>query len=83
MEAITAGCDVIGADMPYTYAVCRPSKVFDPYSAESIADAVIAYEKGGAVRSELVIRNMMAELIDLLTKPETMATKLRGGAITE
>lgn len=79
VEAITAGCDVIGADMPYTYAVCRPSKVFDPYSAESIADAVIAYEKGGAVRSELVIRNMMAELIDLLTKPETMATKLRMG----
>ncbi len=66
VEAITAGCDVIGADLPYMHAVCRPSAVFDPSSPESIADAVERYEKGGMPRSELLVRDQIDTLIDVL-----------------
>lgn len=43
IEAIEAGCNVIGADMPYIYAVCEPSVIFDPLSVDSIINAM---EKG-------------------------------------
>lgn len=66
IEAITAGCDVLGADLPYIHAICKPSGVFDPYSAESIADAVMEYEKREAKKSELTIYNHIEELIELL-----------------
>lgn len=78
VEAITAGCDIIGADMPYTYSVCKPSKVFNPFSPTSIADAVIEYEKGESDKSELKIHNMIGEMIELLT---TEAKPTVGGAI--
>lgn len=66
VEAITAGCDVIGADLSYTKSVCKPSVVFNPYSAESIAEAVMAYETGKMEKSELLIHNHISELINLL-----------------
>lgn len=68
VEAITAGCDVIGADLPYTYSVCKPSLVFDVNSAESIAEAVMVYEVGKAEKSELKIHNMIDEMIDMLSR---------------
>lgn len=66
VEAITAGCDVIGADLPYIHTICIPSGVFNPYSVESIANAVTEYEKGSAPKSKLLIRNQINELIDLV-----------------
>lgn len=67
VEAITAGCDVIGSDLPYLYSICKPSEVFNPYSAESIADAVIQYEKGKSKKSELLIYNQISDLIELIS----------------
>mgnify|MGYP002525196061 FL=1 len=67
IEAITAGCDVIGADLPYIYAICKPSLAFNPYSADSIANAVQKYEKGGTNKSELKVYNQISKMIDLLT----------------
>lgn len=68
IEAISAGCDILGADLPYTHAICAPSLLFDPYSPESIADAVIDYENGKTKKTELLVYNHIDELIDLLTK---------------
>ncbi len=68
IEAINTGCDVIGADLPYTYAICKPSAIFNPHNAVSIADAVIEYEKDNTTKSELLISNHIDELIDLLVK---------------
>lgn len=68
VEGITAGCDVIGADLPYTHSICKPSLVFDPYSVESITDAVMEYENGGSKKSELTIFNHISELIELITR---------------
>ncbi|KQT17892.1 hypothetical protein ASG31_03910 [Chryseobacterium sp. Leaf404] len=37
LEAIDCGCKVIGADLPYLYAVCKPSLTFNPLDEDSIA----------------------------------------------
>lgn len=66
IEAITAGCDVIGADLPYLRAICKPSVVFTPYSADAIADAVLKYENSCCKKSELTINNQIDNLIALL-----------------
>ena len=66
VEAITAGCDVIGSDLPFLHSICKPSGVFDPYSAESIANAVMEYENGSAQKSELTIYNHIDELVNLI-----------------
>lgn len=68
VEAITAGCDVIGSDLPFLHSICKPSGVFNPYSAESIAVTLLAYEKGDSRNSELTIYNHINELINLLTE---------------
>ncbi len=72
VEAVTAGCDVIGSDLPFLHSICKPSAVFDPYSAESIAEAVEEYEKGDCGRSELTVRNQIEELIDLIAYDRKM-----------
>ena len=66
VEAITAGCDVIGANLPYIHSICKPSEVFNPYSPESIADAVMRYESGLDPKSELLIYNHIDEIIEIL-----------------
>lgn len=71
VEAITAGCDVIGSDLPFLHSICKPSGVFNPYSAESIAEAVMAYENGSTKKSELTIYNHIDELVKLLTNQKT------------
>ena len=40
IEGIENGCNVIGANLPYTKAVCIPSLLFNPYSVDSIADVL-------------------------------------------
>lgn len=67
VEALKAGCDVLGSDLPFLHSICNPSGVFNPYSAESIADAVMKYEIGRARKSELLIRNQINELIELIS----------------
>lgn len=67
VEAVTAGCDVIGSDLPFLHSICKPSGVFNPYSFKSIAEAVMAYESENTKKSELTIYNHIDELVDLLT----------------
>lgn len=66
IEAVTAGCDIIGADLPYLHAICKPSVVFDPYSSKSIVDAVIEYEKGTSLKTTLLINNRIEDMVGLL-----------------
>jgi len=40
VEAIDSGCKVIGADLPYTFAVCSPSITFNPRSVKEIMEAL-------------------------------------------
>ena len=66
IEAVTAGCDIIGADLPYLHAISKPSVVFDPYSSKSIVDAVIEYEKGTSLKTTLLINNRIEDMVGLL-----------------
>ena len=67
IEAIEAGCDVIGCDLPYIYSACKPSEVFQPRNADSIVEAVKRYEEGKSLRTEILIKDRADDLIRLLT----------------
>ena len=66
IEAAEAGCDVIGCDLPYLYSVCKPSEVFQPQDPNSIAEAVLRYEKNPRKRTTLHIKDKADDLILLL-----------------
>lgn len=66
VEGLSAGCDVITSDLPYAYAICKPSEVFDPFDEKSIVDAVLRYEEGHSPKSVLTIHDCINELIELL-----------------
>lgn len=66
IEALEAGCDVLGSDLPFMHSVCRPSEVFTPQSPSSIAEAVIRYEQGTSPRSQILIKDEIEELIRII-----------------
>lgn len=68
VEAAEEGCDIIGSDLPYLYAVCEPSTTFKSCNPYSIADAVIRYEKGEEPKTRLTITDKADSLIDYLLK---------------
>ncbi|MDN5489885.1 MAG: glycosyltransferase, partial [Acinetobacter sp.] len=67
-EAIDGGCKVLGADLPYTYEVCNPSLVFDPYNVNGIENAIITAITQELTSSNKVISNDINQLILLLSE---------------
>ncbi|WP_312135017.1 glycosyltransferase [Sphingobacterium sp.] len=65
-EAIECGCKVIGADLPYMYAVCKPSLVFNPLDEESILDAFEESIRGYVQPSICLVHNKINQLVELL-----------------
>lgn len=68
VEGIEAGCDVIGADLPYMHAICKPSCVFEPCNSDSIVDAILSYEASQYNPTSLLIHDTVNEFIDFLIK---------------
>lgn len=66
VEAIDNDCKVMGADLPYTYAVCEPSIVFNPYKVESIIEGFKKSLNKDVVKSKSLIKNRVDDLIELL-----------------
>ncbi len=66
IEAIEAGCDVIGCDLPYIHTVCIPSETFVSRNSDSIVEAVLRYENNSCPVTILKIKDMVEELIDFL-----------------
>lgn len=66
VEALKAGCDVIGCNLPYMNSICIPSVVFEPYSSDSIVDAVLKYESGEVNKSNLKIGDKVTDFIKYL-----------------
>lgn len=66
VEAIENGCKVIGADLPYTYAVCKPSFVFNPLEVDSITEALSLSLQKNTINSESKVTNKIDTLISLL-----------------
>lgn len=66
VEAIENGCKIIGADLPYTYAVCKPSLVFNPLEVDSITEALSLSLQKNTINSESKVKNEINTLISLL-----------------
>lgn len=67
-EAIDAGCKVIASDLSYTYQVCNPSLVFNPFNRYSIGDAIIKAMREDLPSSQKIISNDINQLILLLSE---------------
>jgi predicted dehydrogenase len=68
IEGIIYGCKIIAADLPYTYAVCQPSIVFDPLSVSSIRLAIEESQTKNISKTVLITENRIDDLILLLTE---------------
>ncbi|MEC5156976.1 glycosyltransferase [Chryseobacterium sp. MP_3.2] len=66
VEAIESGCKVIGADLPYLYAVCKPSLIFDPLNEKSIENAFNEATHNDIVSSHSLVKNNIKELLNIL-----------------
>ena len=68
LEAMDNGCKIIGADLPYTHTVCKPSLIFDPYSIESITNSFYLASTTNIKLTEQLVFNEIKNLIKLLKK---------------
>jgi glycosyltransferase involved in cell wall biosynthesis len=66
IEAIENHCEVVGADLPYIYAVCNPSLVFDPLNVEDIANVFKRAVEEKIPHTEQLVFNEIDQLIALL-----------------
>lgn len=66
LEASENGCKVIGSDLPYTHAVCKPSFLFNPNEIESIANAFYNAVTENTRPTEQLVFNEIKSLIKLL-----------------
>lgn len=66
VEALEYGCDVLGPNVDYINSICKPSITFDLDNIDSIVHSVIVYERGECLKSRLLIRDNINELINLL-----------------
>tara|TARA_R110002072_G_scaffold258339_1_gene417008 strand:- start:7394 stop:8419 length:1026 start_codon:yes stop_codon:yes gene_type:complete len=70
VEAMECGCKVIGSDLPYTYAVCEPSIVFNPYNIYSMVAALENAVQGNVKPTKQVLFNEIDSIIKLLQHNE-------------
>lgn len=66
IEGITMGCKIIGANLPYTFAVCKPSLTFEPQDIFSIKSSILTALEKDTSFSFLKVENKMDLLIKLL-----------------
>lgn len=66
IEAIENGCKVIGADLPYTYAVCNPSIIFNPLDSNDIKRALQDSQQESIKNTQQLAFNQIDDLILLL-----------------
>jgi len=69
IEGIENGCQVIGADLAYTYAVCKPSITFNPKDIISISTALEkTLGSKPIMKTEQLVFNEIESLINMLKK---------------
>lgn len=68
IEAMAAGCDVIGCNLPYMHSVCKPSATFAASNPQQIVDAVIRYEEGNCEQTHAIIDDKIEEFISYINQ---------------
>jgi len=66
IEAVDSGMKVLASNLPYVYDVIKPSLTFDPYDKVSIADAVVKALNSDLPFPEVVTKNEVDRLVELL-----------------
>ncbi|MCM1291732.1 MAG: glycosyltransferase [Bacteroides sp.] len=66
IEAMAAGCDVIGCNLPYLHSVCRPSATFAPCDPHQIVKAVLKYEEGNCHKTQALISDKINEFVSYI-----------------
>ena len=67
IEASNYGCKVIASNLPYVHEIIRPSLTFDPYSVESISNAILkAIETDELPVTKVLVENKLDNFIDFI-----------------
>jgi len=66
VEAIDCGCKILGADLLYTYEVCEPSAVFNPYDKNAIVQCLSVSLNTNLPMSQSKISNQIHKIVELL-----------------
>lgn len=66
IEGVENGCQIIGADLPYTYEVCEPSITFDPLNVNDIVLALEQSINQIVKPTKQVIANEIDKIITIL-----------------
>jgi glycosyltransferase involved in cell wall biosynthesis len=67
IEAATAGCEILAADLEYVYDVVEPMATFNVCSPQDLADCVMStFEGGESGKTKIIIENKIENLLSLL-----------------
>ena len=67
IESVNHGCKVIASDLPYVHEIIKPSLTFDPYSIESISNAILkAIEKDNLPETKVLVENKLDNFVDFI-----------------
>ena len=66
IEGITFNCNIIGSDLPYTYEICDPSIIFDPYDSKSIESSFVKAMKSDYPSTVPTVSNKINDILKML-----------------
>jgi glycosyltransferase involved in cell wall biosynthesis len=67
IEAATAGCEILAADLEYVYDVVKPMVTFDVHDPEDLANCIIStFEGRNTGKTKIIIENKIENLLSLL-----------------
>ena len=67
IEAANHGCKVIASNLPYVHQIIEPSLTFDPYSTESISNAILnAIDTDDLVKTKVLVENKLDNFIEFI-----------------
>lgn len=66
LEGLENNCKIVGSNLPYTFAVCHPSLVFDPNDIASIKKSFAIAVNENIEDSEQLVFNEIDKIIQLL-----------------
>ena len=67
IEAANHGCKVIASNLPYVHEIVEPSQTFDPYSTESISNAILnAIDTDDLPKTKVLVENKLDNFIEFI-----------------
>lgn len=67
IEATNHGCKVISSDLPYVHEIIKPSLTFNPYSIDSISNAILkAINSDNLSETKVLVENKLDNFIEFI-----------------